>query len=133
MSSYQPQASDTHPNVDRFLMQAFRHMPVWKKAHSIDEATKGIRQMAIAGIRHQYPHATISKIKFELAVRWLGKDIAVRFYGDKNEGKLVDAESIQLALKQISLYERTVARFLSARDPKYRYVRKLSHLHLIYS
>ncbi|MGL5876303.1 MAG: hypothetical protein ACRC2V_00720 [Xenococcaceae cyanobacterium] len=122
-----------HPNVDRFLMQAFRHMPVWKKAHSIDEAMTGIHQMAIAGIRHQYPHVTTSEIKFELAVRWLEKDIAVRFYGDKNEGKLVDAESIQLALRQISLCERTAVISLSVGDPKCRYVRKLSHLHLICS
>ena len=52
MSSYQSQANDTHPKIDRFLMQAVRHMPVWKKAHLINEATKGIQQLAIAGIRH---------------------------------------------------------------------------------
>ncbi|MDZ4878393.1 MAG: hypothetical protein CLLPBCKN_007828 [Chroococcidiopsis cubana SAG 39.79] len=112
MSSYQPQASDTHPNVDRFLMQAFRHMPVWKKAHSIDEATKGIRQMAIAGIRHQYPNATTSQIKFQLAIRWLGKDIAVRFCGDRNEDKLVDAESIQLALRMAEILDTLAIPYL---------------------
>ncbi|WP_289500621.1 hypothetical protein [Gloeocapsopsis sp. IPPAS B-1203] len=30
-AGYQPQSRDTHPEVDKFLMRAFRNMPVWKK------------------------------------------------------------------------------------------------------
>lgn len=112
MSSYQSQANDTHPKIDRFLMQAFRHMPVWKKAHLINEATKGIQQLAIAGIRHQYPNATISQIKFQLAVRWLGKDLANRFYEHGNGKKLVDAESIKLALRIAEILEALAIPYL---------------------
>ena len=71
MSGYQSQSSDTHPEIDRFLMQAFRQIPSWKKAHLVKEATKGIQQWAIAGIRYQYPNATIAEVRFQLATRWL--------------------------------------------------------------
>ena len=64
-SGYQPQSRDTNPEIDRFLMQAFRKMPAWKKAHLIDEATKGIQQWAIVGIRNQYPNITHIEIRFQ--------------------------------------------------------------------
>jgi len=44
-------------------------MPAWKKAHLINEATKGIQQWAIIGIRNQYPDATRAEIRFHLAER----------------------------------------------------------------
>ncbi|MFE1746207.1 hypothetical protein [Coleofasciculus sp. H7-2] len=46
-STYQPQSRDTSPEIDRFLMLAFRQMPAWKKAHLLNEATKGIQQWAL--------------------------------------------------------------------------------------
>lgn len=49
-------------------MQAFRQMPTWKKAHLVNEATRGIQQWAIAGIRHQHPNATTAEIRFHLAL-----------------------------------------------------------------
>ncbi|MDF5714185.1 MAG: hypothetical protein PUP93_09895 [Rhizonema sp. NSF051] len=58
MLGYKPQSSDTHPEIDKFLMQAFRFMPTWKKAHLTNEATKAIQQWAIIGIRNQNPNAT---------------------------------------------------------------------------
>lgn len=109
--SYQPQASDTHPEIDRFLMQAFRQMPTWKKAHLINEATKGIQQWAIAGIRHQHPDATPTEIRFYLAIRWLGKETANQLYRD-NESKILDAESIRLALRVAEILETLTIPYL---------------------
>lgn len=78
--SYQPQASDTHPEIDRFLMQAFRQMPTCKKAHLINEATKGIPQWAVAGIRHQHPNATIDLVfkRLKLLVLTLFRKIIIQ-------------------------------------------------------
>lgn len=109
--SYQPQASDTHPEIDRFLMQAFRQMPTWKKAHLINEATKGLQQWAVAGIRHQHPDATLAEIRFYLAIRWLGKETANQLYRD-NEGKILDAESIRLALRVAEILEALAIPYL---------------------
>lgn len=109
--SYQPQASDTHPEIDRFLMQAFRQMPTWKKAHLINEATKGIQQWAVAGIRHQHPNATPTEIRFYLAIRWLGKEIANQLYRD-NESKILDAESVRLALRVAEILEALAIPYL---------------------
>lgn len=43
-TGYRPQAIDTHSKVDQFLMLAFRNLPLWKKAHLINQATKGLQQ-----------------------------------------------------------------------------------------
>ncbi|PPS39179.1 hypothetical protein [Chroococcidiopsis sp. TS-821] len=103
-AGYQPQSRDTHPDVDKFLMRAFRNMPVWKKAHLVDEATKGIQQWALIGIRHQFPNISQTEIKFQLAVRWLGAKLANHLYKN-NQGNIVDAESIQLALKIADIFD----------------------------
>jgi len=110
-SGYQPQSRDTNPEIDRFLMQAFRKMPAWKKAHLIDEATKGIQQWAIVGIRNQHPNITLTEMRFQLAVRWLGKEIANQLYRN-NESKIVDAESIKLALKMAEILDDIVVKYL---------------------
>lgn len=109
-SGYQPQSRDTHPEIDRFLMQAFRLMPIWEKAHRINEATKGIQQLAIAGIRHQHPNATPAEIQFHLAVRWLGKETANQLIS--REGKILDAESIQLALRVAEIFDEIEVPYL---------------------
>ncbi|MBE9190745.1 hypothetical protein IQ230_10340 [Gloeocapsopsis crepidinum LEGE 06123] len=110
-AGYQPQSRDTHPEVDKFLMRAFRNMPVWKKAHLVDEATKGIQQWALIGIRNQFPDISQTETKFQLAVRWLGIDLANRFYKN-NQEKIVDAESIQLALKIAAIFDKLAIPYL---------------------
>lgn len=110
-SGYQPQSRDTNPEIDRFLMQAFRKMPAWKKAHLIDEATKGIQQWALIGICNQHPNITPSEIRFQLAKRWLGKEIAHRLYHN-NESKIVDAESIRLALIMVEILDNIAVDYL---------------------
>ncbi|MES1024305.1 hypothetical protein ABN584_15560 [Gloeocapsa sp. BRSZ] len=79
-------------------------MPVWKKAHLVDEATKGIQQWALVGIRNQFPNISLAEVKFQLAVRWLGADSADRLYKN-NQGKIVDAEAIQLALTIAAIFD----------------------------
>ncbi|WP_143167675.1 hypothetical protein [Chroogloeocystis siderophila] len=66
---YQSQSRDTHPDVDKFLMRAFRSMPVWKKAHLVDEATKEIQHWALVGIRNQFFKISLAEVKFQLADR----------------------------------------------------------------
>ena len=94
-SGYQPQSRDTSPEIDKFLMLAFSRMATWKKAHLTNEATKGIQQWALIGIRNQQFNATPAEVRFQLAVRWLGSETAHRLYRD-SEGKIVDVESITL-------------------------------------
>lgn len=110
-SGYQPQSRDTSPEIDKFLMLAFSQMPAWKKAHLLNEATKGIQQWAIIGIRNQYPNATPTETRFYLAVRWLGKEIANRLYRN-SQGKIVDADSIILALRMAEILDALTVSYL---------------------
>ncbi len=112
MLGYKPQSSDTNPEIDKFLMQAFRFMPTWKKAHLTNEATKGIQQWAIIGIRNQNPNATLEEIWFQLAVRCLGKDLANRVHKNKSPKKIMDAESIRLVLRVAEILETLAVGYL---------------------
>lgn len=103
-SNYQSQSSDTHPDIDKFLMLSFRQMPSWKKAYLVNEATKGIQQWALIGIRNQYENNTSVQINFQLAIRWLGKEVAEKLFNN-NQGQLVEANSIKLALKMVDIFE----------------------------
>lgn len=111
MLNYQSQSIDTNSKIDKFMMQAFRQMPVSKKAHLINEATKGIQQYNLIGIRNQYPNATPKEIQFYLAVRWLGKERANLLYKE-NQRQIVDAESIRLALKMAEIFEALAIKYL---------------------
>lgn len=108
---YRSQSQDTNLEIDRFLMLAFRQMPAWKKAHLTNEATKGIQQWALIGIRNQHPDITPAEIRFQLAVRWLGKEIANRLYRD-NEEKIVEADSIRLALRMAEILDALAVPYL---------------------
>jgi len=110
-SGYRAQSCDTSPEIDKFLMLAFRRMPAWKKAHLTNEATKGIQQWALIGIRNQHPDATPAEVRFQLAVRWLGKETAHRLYRN-SEGKIVDAESIRLALRMAEILDALAVPYL---------------------
>lgn len=110
-SGYQAQSRDTSPEIDKFLMLAFRKMPLWKKAHLVNEATKGIQQWALIGIRNQYPNATPAEVRFQLAVRCLSKETAHQLYRD-SEGRIMDAESITLALRMAEIFDAMAVDYL---------------------
>src|SRR6478672_1987437 len=110
-SSYQSQSIDTTPEVDQFLMQAFCQMPVWKKARLVNESTRGIQQWALVGVYNQYPNATPAEIRYQLAIRCLGKEIANQLYRDGQE-RIVDAESINLTLKIAEILESLAVPYL---------------------
>lgn len=111
MLNYQSQSIDTNHKIDKFMMQAFRQMPLWKKAHLINQATKGIQQCNLIGIRNQYPNANYKEIQLHLAVRWLGKEKANLLYKE-NQKQIMDAESIQLALKIAEIFEALTIKYL---------------------
>ncbi len=103
-ANYQPQSRDTHPEVDKFLMQSFRRMSTCKKASLFNEATRGTWQCSLIGIRNQYPNITPEKIQFQLAIRWLGKEVAEKIL-IHNRGQLVEANIIELALKMVDVFD----------------------------
>jgi len=110
-NNYQPQSSDTHPEIDKFLMRSFRDMPSWKKANLVNEATKGIWQWALIGVRNQHPSITPAETNFKLAQRWLGTEIAEKLYTN-NQEQIVTAESIKLALKMAEIFEQISVPYL---------------------
>lgn len=111
LHSYQPQSSDTHPEIDKFLMISFRRMASWQKANLVNEATKGIWQWALIGIRNQHPDITNAETNFRLAQRWLGKEIAEKLY-TQNHKQIMNVELIKLAIKMGEIFEQISVPYL---------------------
>lgn len=81
MAGYQTQSADTHPEVERMLIERWRGMSAGEKLRIVDELTMAARAMAMAGLRSQYPNEGEESIRLRLAERILGRDTVLQAYG----------------------------------------------------
>ena len=72
---------DTTPEAESVLVELLRRTPVWKRLQMVDEMHEILRQLAIADIRHRYPHAGDEEIKRRLAARVLSRTDVINAYG----------------------------------------------------
>lgn len=72
---------DTNPKIEKVLISMIRDVPPWKKGQQVSRMTQACRQLALAGLRDRYPHASEEELRRKLAVLWLGKELAAKVYG----------------------------------------------------
>jgi hypothetical protein len=77
-----PLALDTSLAVERRQIERWRAMSPAEKAALVTGLTQTARALALAGIRHGYPHATPREQFLRLGVLLLGKDLALKAYPD---------------------------------------------------
>lgn len=63
--------SDTSPEAARILIEGYRRMPIWRKLQQVEELNQFTRQLALAMLRRQYPHADERELRLRLAARCL--------------------------------------------------------------
>ena len=62
-------------------------MAPWQKAQVVDALSRDCERLALAGIRSESPGATVSRLRYLLAVRRLGRDLALRAFGEGAESE----------------------------------------------
>ena len=74
------EAVDTTPEVQAIHFERLRAMSIVEKARMVDELTTAVTRLSIAGIHRDHPNATDDDVRYHLALRRYGKDLADEVY-----------------------------------------------------
>lgn len=74
---------DTSPAQRDVYYARLRGLTVQQRAAMLTRLCRGVRTLAEAGIRHQYPGITDAEVRRELTVRLYGEAVAQRLLGPK--------------------------------------------------
>jgi hypothetical protein len=76
-----PLWSDTHPEIEEMLIEAYRRMSAWEKLQRVCEMNEALRQLALADIRRRHPDADEHECRMRLASRWIDAELMRTAYG----------------------------------------------------
>ncbi len=73
--------NDTHPEVERILIERYRQMSAVEKWQRMTELCQFAEAMAMADVRERYPDATERECFLRVASRRLSPEIMRKAYG----------------------------------------------------
>lgn len=76
-----PLSSDTAPAAHEVMVGLWRDMTPSRKMCIVLESNRMCDELALAGIRRQYPAATQHEQRMRLAARRIDRDLMIKAYG----------------------------------------------------
>jgi hypothetical protein len=73
--------SDTHPDIERRLLDAYRQMTPAQKMRSVKAMHRAAREAIRGEVRQRYPHASEEERALRVASRFLDAETMLRVYG----------------------------------------------------
>ena len=73
--------ADTSERADEVQFAILRAMTPQQRAEVFTQLTLAVQELAMAGMRKQYPNATDDELRMRLAVRRLGADVVKKVWG----------------------------------------------------
>jgi hypothetical protein len=73
-------ASDTSLDAERVQVELWRRMSPLQKARAVNELSRTVEQLSLAGIRLRHPAASERECLLRLAILKLGRELACRVY-----------------------------------------------------
>jgi hypothetical protein len=73
--------SDTQPEAEQYILERLRQTPVWRKLEMMGQLNETAHNLALEGLREQYPQASNGELRRHLAERLLGPELASAVYG----------------------------------------------------
>jgi len=74
--------ADTHPKMESLQIQLLREAPPSRKLEMLVQLNATVRLLALTGLRQRFPEATEDQLRRHLASLLLGKEMAVKVYGE---------------------------------------------------
>ncbi|MDM8527146.1 hypothetical protein QUF58_02940 [Anaerolineales bacterium HSG24] len=71
---------DTHPHIQKLIIEGYRRMPPQEKLKRVSELTKAIQQLALARIIKRYGQISEREQQLRLASLWLEPEIMIRVF-----------------------------------------------------
>jgi hypothetical protein len=78
---------DTHPKMEALQIELWRQATPTRKMDMLAQLNASARQLALMGLRAQYPQASDAELRRRLAGLLLGEALAQKFYGDLPHAK----------------------------------------------
>lgn len=75
------QSPDTHPEIERLQIEAYRRMTPAERLHKVWELNRFAREMVMADVQRRYPNADERERKLRAASRWLPAELMCAAYG----------------------------------------------------
>jgi hypothetical protein len=79
-AGYQTQSTDTTPEAERILIDAYRRMPPLEKARRLTELVRAVEELARVGVLERHPDANEEEIRLRLAALRFDADTMVRVF-----------------------------------------------------
>ena len=79
--------SDTNPKMEALQIELLRQAPSWRKMEMLNSLNAAARELALAGLRRQYPQAEREELRRRLADLLLGEELARKVYGSPDYDK----------------------------------------------
>ncbi len=76
-----PLSMDTHPEIERVLLDGYRRMSPARKCRVVWDLTATTRELALARIRQQHPAADERERRLYLASLWIDRATMIRAFG----------------------------------------------------
>lgn len=74
------QSPDTHPEIERIQIEAYRKMSFTEKMHCIGDMHRTGQHMALMNVRQRYPNANERELKLRAAALMLDADLMKKVF-----------------------------------------------------
>ena len=72
--------NDTPPPIQKILIDGYRKMSPRQKLKRVDELTKSVQELAMAGIRARHGDIPEEEMRLRLGALWLDRETMVRVF-----------------------------------------------------
>jgi len=112
--------SDTHPKMEALQIQLWRQASPTRKMNMLAQLNASARTLAMMGLRSRFPAASEHELRYQLAVLWLGEELARKVNAEKTA---MQNEPIEVTLKVTGILERLGISALHRRLARFRVLR----------
>jgi hypothetical protein len=75
------QITDTHPDIEKIMIEGYRRMPGSQKLRQLSDLTRAANYLARSETRGRHPEASERELWLRVASRWLSAELMRKVYG----------------------------------------------------
>ena len=75
------QSEDTHPKIERMLIEAVRQMSIAEKFRHIEELNQSLELLALADVQRRFPEADAYECRLRIASRRVPAELMKKAFG----------------------------------------------------